>query len=403
MLSQSRFVRTILTVLMLIALLSGGLTWAKKPVPLEPSGPNVEYQVTWLDLESAFGMSVGWIQTHAINDLGDVCGDLRAADKLTPFLFTEQTGSLPLDDFALPPDGYSSENFRLLTAFGINNHRQIVGYATANGVEMAYCLSVALNSDGQILLDTSGDPIRTKAEVLPMPDDAVWMDAWDVNDRGDIVCNWKDTNGLHAVVFLFVEETGTREAYDVPVVGDVSYPWHINKDGKVAGTCFVDYGCYALRYDPVTGAVDHLDVPAWGSSSGINGEGRVVGQGIFKKYDSVFISEATGTAVTNLGSLSRSAGLAHDINDADHILASYRDKIGNYPPCLIVPEYGWLELNSLIAPDDQLVWDAWGESKSVDALNNAIVEGGFGQIAGNAGYGSGDVEDAFLLTPVVKN
>lgn len=415
MLSQMKWARSGLVALMLAALLTG-LAWVtppegkgkppKDPEP-EPTGPNIKYQVTWLDLGSAFGMSVEAIRTRAINDLGDVCGSLRAEGKLTPFLFTEETGSRPLDDFALPPAGYSSDNFRLLTALGINNHRQIVGYATANGREVAYCLSVALNSDGQILVDEYGAPIPTKAEVLPIPNDALWMDAWDVNDVGDVVCNWKDTKyETHAVVFLFDEETGERKAHDVPVVGDVSYPWHINKDGKVTGTCFVDYGCYALRYDPVTGAIDKLDVPAWGVSTGINGDGQVVGHGIFKKYDSVFISEATGTAVTNLGSLSRSAGLAHDINDAEHILASYRDKSGNYPPCLIVPEYGWLELNSLIAPDDQLAWDAWGESKSVDALNNVIVAVGFGQIAGAAYSSSADVQDAFLLTPVtpvVKN
>ena len=208
MLSQMKWVRTGLAALMVVALLFGGLTWAKKPVPPPPPPElGITYELTliygpdsWVLGMNSAGHLVGWYQ----------------GVKATALYYSTETGSIDLN-ILLPPDS----GWWLYQALDINDKGQIVGYGSFNGSARAYRCTLDM---------VDGVPVLAEITDLGLlhSDDRLTIGNG-INEAGDVCGYGYDADGI-IFSWYYTDDTGMQ-----PLMGSESTAKSINDAGQIVG------------------------------------------------------------------------------------------------------------------------------------------------------------------------
>jgi probable HAF family extracellular repeat protein len=305
MLSQTKWLRTGLVALMVVASLSG-IALAKKPTPPpdpepEPDPPPVTYTITWLDdFQSNY---VNAINSHGqavgLGESPELCGGEPFA-----YLYTPATGMVDLH--TLLPAGH---DWYLRNANDINDQGQIVGYGFRAGSDKGRgwrYTPALLDDDGNELM-----PAVIEEIAAPSDTDQKTV-ASRINEQGEVAGNTVDANRVSHVWFFSDEvgliplevggdkARGLNESSQILVGGsgttirvfplgepeffDDVYGQAINDIGEFVGSISVEVPINKKRTTTVTRAIRHdgvtpLDLGAGDNSCayGINNHGDVVG------------------------------------------------------------------------------------------------------------------------------
>lgn len=382
MLRNSKWARVLLMVLMVFALLSGGLTWAKKPVPPPPEPePDLPftYAVTWLGAlpgataTSVMGMNdscavVGTSGARAfvsyVNDSG-----VRVLEDLNDLL-ADQT---VLSDF--------STDYVLVHASGVNNVGQICGGAWNPDVGSSSVTAFRFTPGNT---DADGNPVPGLLEDLGQFADGVQTEAKAINGDGDVAGTWRIGPNLGGG-FSYSDQD---DMVDLGNLGGQAVSVHaINDLGQVVGDDYLDgRGNKAFVYTPGIGMTEiRKDETAYGLTAyDINDVGMSVGVGVFtypinkKRTETKQAAFLFDSITEQLADLGRDTSAAYGINSEGDIVGA-----SGGTPWVFIEEFGFLSIYDLAETDIGTV--------RADTLNvNASA-----QISGNSAEGG-----AFLLTPV---
>ncbi len=392
MLSQMKWVRTVLAALMVLALLFGSAV-AKKPVPPpepppEPDPPPVMYTITWLD-------DFEYTEPHDINSLGHVVGEAMSPTKYEgekfAFTYTPQTGMVDLNTM-LP----AGTGWHLRVANDINDQGQVVGTGeNAKGIRYAFLYTPA---------DLTEDGIASVIELGVIGAGDQHSTAQSINGKGE-VCGWtQDVDGVYHVWF-YSPILGQVDLLSEPD-GSRLYATTINETGQILVSVMPmpsDAIEYVIRLTPL-GDPDYFYLGSCFYSYDMNDVGEFVGLASFEipinKTRSTYESRAVrhdGTSILDLG-----AGIAWGINNAG-------DVVGNLPRDLYTGRYGafvyldalqqFVNLDDAIVGDelDLLLWFESGTYHRTTRINDAGQIIGF--IGGSEILGDGNVR-GYILTPI---
>jgi len=241
--SQLKWARVGLAVLVVVALLSGGLAWAKKPVPPPPEPepePPITYSVTYLGILPGNDRSVA----RDINNDGVVVGYCSTAEddlniERRAFVsYIDGTGQRVMKDLnELVDISEFPDDYVLTFAYGINDKGQIVGGAWVPG-------QAGTGSSFRYTPGYSDEEAGVDVPSLVEDFGAVDMIgdwATDINDFGDVTGNWQDGPGNYrGYVYSDRDLDGDGFEGDQIDIGDLGdgevYPKAINNFGQVVGT-----------------------------------------------------------------------------------------------------------------------------------------------------------------------
>jgi probable HAF family extracellular repeat protein len=399
--------RSLLAAMIVIALLTGSLVWAKKPPkpppeppPEPPPCPSFEYSATWL--EPLLGSFRG-DRALGMNDVGDVVGKSYVGDTAVRAILWPATGGVVDLNDQIDPNG----PWVLWHASDINNLGVIVGAGYCGEDWRAFRFDPAnRDDDGHVVVEHLG--------TLP---GGTHSEAWAINDRGDIAgrCTLPDrTAGF------YLPAGGSLVDIGVLTEGKSVYVDDMNEFGVITGEAleasnpsFVHY--YAFRYSEYSGIenIGALDEKARtlfrSEADGINDWGQVVGHshpkevgdGLFPKHAFLY---SDGIGMVDLGTLGGSYSGGTAINN-DAYVVGWSDTETGTSAFLYHQKYGMLDLTAL-TPNLQLppstdAIETVAINEFLDVDGDDTVEG---QIVGSVGYPdpvSGvHVWQAFVLTPV---
>ena len=198
MLSQMKWVRFAMAVLVVLTLLSGSVL-AKKPPkdpPPEPDPPPVTYTITWLD---SFAASFA----DGINSHGHIVGEARSPDRYGgasfAYVYTPETGMVDLNTLLPQPSGW-----HLRWATDINDRGQIVGSAYLTGVENR----IGFRYTPAVLAEDGSELVPAIVEALgPLHSDEQGSIARGINERGEVCGYSKEASG-QSHVWFYSDEVG---------------------------------------------------------------------------------------------------------------------------------------------------------------------------------------------------
>lgn len=403
MLSYRKWARTGVAALMVVALLSGSLAWAKKPPkdppPEPPPPPPVTYAITWL--ETLGGHT--WV--YDLNDLGDVVGGYYLTPGSTTYhAYLNLAGVdgarevIDLNDLIDDPDCV------LLRARGINNVGQITGQA-----------EVKVNGEwvGASFRYTPGS--TSPLENLGTVEDED-LDVRDINDQGVVV-------GNRPSPFRYTDHMEFLEDLVAP-----DSPWtfntapRIDNSGRIVGEGTINGETHAYRLMPgstpdATVVEDLGFLDGWRAD--ISNVGHVAGSFVARRRGHretyhAFLYTPAGDML-DLGALSGDrASYAHSVNDLGQVSGNGTVAISKqiyWKAFLYLDGYGMLNMDDLIDPvansEATLIW--WdhltGRHEEVRINNPRLLDGsldeqGYGQIIGNGWSDITETGESYLLTPV---
>ena len=391
MLSQMKWTRIVPAVLMALALLSGGLVWAKKPVPPpdpEPDPPPVTYTVTWLD---TFATS----EANGVNSLGHVVGPATSPERYDgeefAYVYTPGTGMVDLNTLLPEASGW-----RLWTAYDINDRGQIVGEGYLAGVEtrLAYRYTPAL------LAEDGSELLPAIVEALgPLHLDDQRTSPRGINEHGEVCGFSNDASGQYHVWF-YSDDVGMVTVLSAT---DGSWLWtrSINESGQILVSVIpVESPQSVIRVFPFE--VPEYFYPEYGDYlevSDMNDNGHFVGFSSFEKVinknRSTFEIRAArhdGITLWDLGAGARSG--ANGINNHGDVVGSMDSDGFVYLEAF----QQLVNLDAAVVGDDMdlSLWLHEKSTKKAQRINDA------GQIAGDLsnydvlGFGL----HAFVLTPI---
>ena len=394
MLSQAKWVRTVLAALVVVALLSSGLAWAKKPVPPDPDPPPFTYAVEWIAPLPGHLQSKVW----NLNNAGVAVGASFAEDTATSkaIVSSVQNGVRETEDLNSvrnDPDLFWGfpDNYVLYDAHDINSHGQITGTAWVPGAgkttERAFRYTPGY-------YDEEGQWVSAVVENLGLVVGTVgYSRGWSINDAGDVVGNWSNSPTPETDPYGgFLFSDGDRSMIDIGRISDGSVaPSAINNAGLVVGTeNFTTDGHLAFLY--VVG-LGMTRISPSESASGLTAEdvndlGIAVGRGEFvvpvnKKRTTTVVDASRYDSLTDeLVSMGVNAGGASGINIHGNIVGRY----GPADAWVYIEEFGFLDLTELA--DAEL-----GAVRTERLKINDV-----GEISGWTGFD--DLMQGFILTPV---
>ena len=383
MLSQMKWGRTGLAVLMVIALLSG-VAWAKgKPPkpddpPPEPELPPIDYEITWLT--SPLGTCpIAW----DIDNHGNVVGATGGGGMAPAFLYSPENGMQDLNDLAGPASGWI-----LTDALGMNDFGQIVGLGNPNG-ERGNCGFRFTPG----FTDEDGTYVPPVVERMGPPE--VHSVAAAINDVGEVV-GYYDASGSDAV-FVYSDVSGIADLG----IEAINFDFGINNAGQVVGTTRVvtkRRSTYiAFLFTPGQGiettTLFNDPFSEYGSSAkDINDAGQFTGAAVASRYHHAYrFSDPSGMVDLDEG---RNTSYGRCINSHGDVAGQLQFSTGPQRGFLYIDEFGKVNLDDLVVgtAEDLGYWMSY--SVYVNAMNDN------GQICGNVG---GDPVKAFVLTPVLTD
>ena len=394
MLSEMKWVRFAMAVLVVLAMLCGS-TLAKKPPkdpPPEPDPPPVTYTITWLD---SFAGSFA----DAVNSHGHVVGEAKSPERYGgerfAFVYTPETGMVDLNTLLPQPGGW-----HLRYATDINDRGQIVGSAYLTGVEtpIAYRYTPAL------LAEDGSELLPANVEALgPLHADDEGTIATGINERGE-VCGYSvdaevSPSSSQYHVWFYSDEVGM-----VTVMSASDGNWLLTRSINESSQILVSLTRYegpqsAIRVFPFGDPEYFYSEGSQFEVSDINDSGHFVGLASFvvpiNKKRTTTESRAAyhdGNTLLDLG-----AGHARGINNHGDVVGF----VNAQPRCTGFIYYKELQqvvnLDTAIVGDemDLFLWFHETSDTSPRRINDA------GQIVGSlSNYDLFEGYQAFVLTPI---
>lgn len=262
MLSQLKWVRTGLILILATVLLLGGLAWAKKPVkpPPEPDPePPITYSVTYLGILPGNDRSVA----RDINNDGVVVGycstaeDDLSVERRAFVSYIDDTGQRVMKDLNdLVDISEFPDNYVLTLAYGINDKGQIVGGAWVPGEKGT---GSSFRFTPGYIDEEMNEYVPSLVEDFGAPN-MIGDWATDINDYGDVTGNWQDGPGNYrGYLYSDRDLDGDGIGGDQIDIGDLGdgevRPNAINNLGQVVGNFTEREGGlpHAFAYSPDDG------------------------------------------------------------------------------------------------------------------------------------------------------
>ena len=311
-------------------------------------------------------------EAYAINDSGQVVGELRTGFSTSPHAFITGPDGVGMTDLSTILNGESS------FATGISNFGQVVGVTHA-----PHAQAFITGPTGVGITDLG--IVGSFGSIYP---------ATGINDSGQVVGNsYSLVSNSHQPFITGPNGVGLT---DIGTLGGRSIVYAINNSGQVVGSSQTSNGIYAFITDP--NGVGMTDLGTLGGqislANAINDSGQVVGSSGSASspyYLHAFITGPDGLDMTDLGTLGGTslsytnlASGALAINDLGEVVGTALTADGNFHSFLF-SHGGMTDLNLL----PSVVTAGWNNIVVSD-INNS------GQIVGS-GVHNGHTE-AFLLS-----
>lgn len=364
------------------ALLNGGYVFATHD---NPGAPAAVTSPNGIGIQGTFAVNT--------NDRGQIVGNFGDANSQTHSYL--ETGS-HFSDFDDPLAGTTSNPYSVVTgtvAFGVNNFDQIVGTYVPNApnnVEHSFLLS-----GGKFLtIDPPGAANLAGASYTNNLDEA-----GNINDLGQIVGGYTDTNG---VTHGYLLSHGHYTVLDDPQAAGYTNATGINDLGQIVGSYFdssgvqhgflLSHGKYTTLDDPnSTGGTQAFQinnfgqiVGSFGGTATSFGSAATAGEHGFVLSGGVYTTLDDPNGVTN----GQSSTYAEGINDFGEVVGFYFDSNGLVHGFSAMPASG---VNLPFATPDSPA--AHGPDVVPSLLVEAAAINGAtppGALAVDAAFGTGD-------------
>lgn len=379
MLSFRKWGRTGLAALMVTALLSGSLAWAKKPAPPapepEPDPPPVIYSLTLFD-----GMAS--IYVTAMNEAGDVVRFAYPNDVESAFVYTPDWGLVDLN--TMLPEGFDGH---LERAYGTNNNGQIIGQVAIDGEDDNYVLTLPAEVDDVVEVTVLGK----------LHTDDRWLRARGINDVGEVVGHGSHVNSERFAWYYhdFFALTPLMESYP-----DISVTT-INNNGVVLGHFYDPYSVIFKVVPETTPEFFYGDGdPAW-EAEDMSDSGSFVGyRGVevpVNKRKTRYTTRAFRQDGTTLIDIAGDDSHAYAINNNGDVIGVSASLGGRFVYLESLHEAFCFDDAVVGDPGDMLIWDDPYKRATVEDINNS------GQLCGKLQVGdttTGIYYAGYILTPI---
>lgn len=279
----------------------------------------------------------GGYNTYALglNATGQVVGYSGTDKGASAFLWSKSSG---MADLSQGKD-YSEAN-------GINDDGAVVGVIDADYDDVGYNVYAYLWTESGGMVDLGELPGGSKNAV-----------AWGINNHRQVVGFAQSATGDDRA-FLWTENSGMRDIGDLPGGGNDSYASGINNVGQVIGWSSVgELGTHAFLWSSTGGMIDLRDLAGGSDYSfarGLNDAGYVVGNSSASTGWRAFLWSSSD-GMTDLGELAGGidGSFASDINNSGFITGSSMSAAGSRA-VLWTPSGEIIDLNDLV--DGDLGW-----------------------------------------------